>query len=79
MKLLRFGDAGKEKPGVMIGDTIYNVSSFGEDFGESFFGSDGPRRLSSWVDNNLSGLPKVNGATLSESLVLVGVEPRFFR
>lgn len=63
MKLLRFGDAGKEKPGVMIGNAIYDVSSFGEDFGESFFGSDGPGRLSRWLDTNLSGLPKVNSST----------------
>jgi 2,4-diketo-3-deoxy-L-fuconate hydrolase len=63
MKLLRFGDAGKEKPGVMIGDTIYDVSSFGEDFGELFFGTDGPQRLSRWIDGKLSNLPKVNGST----------------
>jgi len=47
----------------MIGDTIYDVSSFGEDFGESFFGTDGPHRLSRWIDNKLSNLPKVNGST----------------
>lgn len=63
MKLLRFGDAGKEKPGVMVDGTIYDVSSFGEDFGESFFGSDGPQRLGNWLKTHLSGLPQVSGAT----------------
>lgn len=63
MKLLRFGDAGKEKPGVLEGDTIYDVSSFGEDFGESFLGSDGPRRLSKWLETNRSKLPIVGPST----------------
>ena len=49
MKLLRFGDAGAEKPGVMVDGTIYDVSAFGEDFGETFFGSDGPARLAAWL------------------------------
>lgn len=63
MKLLRFGDPGKEKPGVLVDDTIYDVSSFGEDFGESFFGHDGPLRLKKWLDGNLSRLPRVNSST----------------
>lgn len=63
MKLLRFGNAGKEKPGVLVGDTIYDVSSFGEDFGESFFGSDGPARLGTWLKTNQNGLPQVDPAT----------------
>jgi 2,4-didehydro-3-deoxy-L-rhamnonate hydrolase len=60
MKLLRFGEPGKEKPGIMIDETIFDVSSFGEDFGETFFGSDGIKRLSQWLASNQSGLPKVN-------------------
>jgi hypothetical protein len=36
MKLLRFGEAGHEKPGVLINEEILDVSSFGEDFGERF-------------------------------------------
>jgi 2-keto-4-pentenoate hydratase/2-oxohepta-3-ene-1,7-dioic acid hydratase in catechol pathway len=59
MKLLRFGEAGKEKPGVMIGNDMLDVSSFGEDFGESFFQSDGINRLSSWLDSRKTDLPKV--------------------
>jgi 2,4-didehydro-3-deoxy-L-rhamnonate hydrolase len=49
MKLLRFGEPGKEKPGVLINNEIIDVSSFGEDFGEAFFASDGINRLSSWI------------------------------
>jgi 2,4-didehydro-3-deoxy-L-rhamnonate hydrolase len=60
MKLLRFGEAGKEKPGILIKEEIFDVSSFGEDFGEEFFGSNGIARLSKWLDENLKSLPKVN-------------------
>jgi 2-keto-4-pentenoate hydratase/2-oxohepta-3-ene-1,7-dioic acid hydratase in catechol pathway len=59
MKLLRFGEAGKEKPGIMIGNDTLDISSFGEDFGESFFETDGINRLSSWLDSRKSNLPKV--------------------
>jgi 2,4-didehydro-3-deoxy-L-rhamnonate hydrolase len=57
MKLLRFGESGKEKPGVLIGEDIVDVSSFGEDFGETFFANDGLNRLSAWLEKN-SNLPK---------------------
>jgi 2,4-didehydro-3-deoxy-L-rhamnonate hydrolase len=57
MKLLRFGESGKEKPGVLIGEEIVDVSSFGEDFGEDFFANDGLNRLSAWLGKN-SNLPK---------------------
>jgi 2-keto-4-pentenoate hydratase/2-oxohepta-3-ene-1,7-dioic acid hydratase in catechol pathway len=60
MKLLRFGEAGKEKPGVLIKEEIFDVSSFGEDFGEDFFGSGGIARLSKWLETNLSSLTKVS-------------------
>ena len=59
MKLLRFGDAGNEKPGVLLNDEIIDVSSFGEDFGETFFTNDGIRRLSSWFESKKASLPRV--------------------
>lgn len=59
MKLLRFGEPGKEKPGVLVNDEIIDVSSFGEDFGEKFFETDGLGRLAKWLDNNVGNLPKV--------------------
>ncbi|HEX5171266.1 MAG TPA: fumarylacetoacetate hydrolase family protein [Cyclobacteriaceae bacterium] len=60
MKLLRFGESGNEKPGVMINDQILDVSSFGEDFGEKFFETDGLTRLKTWLDGKASSLPKVS-------------------
>ena len=59
MKLLRFGEPGKEKPAVVFKDETLDVSSFGEDFGESFFENDGIGRLSQWLDSNASKLPRV--------------------
>jgi 2-keto-4-pentenoate hydratase/2-oxohepta-3-ene-1,7-dioic acid hydratase in catechol pathway len=59
MKLLRFGDPGKEKPAVILNNETLDVSSFGEDFGESFFENDGMQRLAKWLESNAAKLPKV--------------------
>jgi 2,4-diketo-3-deoxy-L-fuconate hydrolase len=59
MKLLRFGEPGKEKPGVLLNDQVVDVSSFGEDFGETFFENNGLARLSKWLNENGANLPKV--------------------
>ena len=51
MKLIRVGTSGKENPGVLREDgTRVDVSAFGEDFGETFFGTDGPARLAQWLE-----------------------------
>ncbi|BCL70216.1 2-hydroxyhepta-2,4-diene-1,7-dioate isomerase [Vibrio nigripulchritudo] len=59
MKLVRVGEAGSEKPGVELnsGKRI-DVSAFGEDYTESFFGSDGPKRLSEWLDEHQGNCPE---------------------
>ncbi len=62
MRLLRFGEPGNEKPGILKDNTILDVSAFGEDFGESFFGSDGISRLKTWLENN-KDLPVVDPRT----------------
>ncbi|MBN8787080.1 MAG: fumarylacetoacetate hydrolase family protein [Terrimonas sp.] len=53
MKLIRFGKAGKEKPGIQLenGQRI-DISSFGEDYTEDFFATEGISRLSAWLKNN---------------------------
>ncbi|MEZ4973731.1 MAG: fumarylacetoacetate hydrolase family protein [Cyclobacteriaceae bacterium] len=63
MKLFRFGEPGKEKPGVLIDNRHFDVSGFGEDYGEAFFESDGLNRLKKWIDQNKSSLPEVNEGT----------------
>ena len=53
MKLIRFGEVGQEKPGVQLEDgTRIDVSGFGEDFNENFFGTDGTNRLKEWLSSN---------------------------
>ena len=41
MKLIRFGEPGKEKPGVIINDEYWDVSSFINEYDEKFFEGDG--------------------------------------
>src|SRR5258706_4452913 len=62
MKLLRFGESGKEKPGVLLNNEMVDVSSFGEDYDEHFFETDGLTRLNQWLSKN-SNLPKVKSGT----------------
>lgn len=45
MKLIRFGDAGKEKPGILIGEKKFDVSPFIKDYDEIFFENDGINSL----------------------------------
>ncbi|MGZ3758134.1 MAG: fumarylacetoacetate hydrolase family protein [Mucilaginibacter sp.] len=52
MKLIRFGEPGKEKTGVIINDKKYDTLAFGEDYGEQFFETDGLNRLADFVKNN---------------------------
>ena len=49
MKLIRFRENGKIKPGILQDDTYFDVSSFGEDYTEAFFGSNGLERLREFV------------------------------
>jgi len=52
MKLIRVGNLGEEKPSVLLEDgTRTDVSAFGEDYDEVFFGSDGPARLAEWLED----------------------------
>ena len=49
MKLIRYGEAGKEKTGIIDNDKRYDTSAFGEDYDEGFFENDGLNRLSEFV------------------------------
>ena len=58
MKLIRFGEPGAEKTGIIIADKRYDTSAFGEDYGEHFFETDGLTRLAAFVEaNTLSEIP----------------------
>jgi len=42
MRLIRFGDPGRERPGLIVdGGRRIDVSGFGADYDEAFFGSGG--------------------------------------
>ena len=59
MKLIRFGEIGKEKPGVIINEKRYDVSSIVTDFNESFFEENGLEKLQKALDSN-PVLPEVD-------------------
>jgi 2-keto-4-pentenoate hydratase/2-oxohepta-3-ene-1,7-dioic acid hydratase in catechol pathway len=60
MKLIRFGEINKEKTGIIINDEYYDTSSFGEDYNEHFFETDGLTRLQKFIESNKDKLPKVS-------------------
>ncbi|PKB16447.1 fumarylacetoacetate hydrolase family protein [Flavobacterium sp. 5] len=59
MKLIRFGEAGKEKPGLLINDKRIDVSSIVADYNESFFENNGIEKLQEALKNNTS-FPEVS-------------------
>ncbi|GIZ08888.1 fumarylacetoacetate hydrolase family protein [Flavobacterium sp. UMI-01] len=60
MKLIRFGAVNEEKPGVQLADgTRIDVSAFGSDYNEDFFGNGGIEKLSAWLKDNQSNCPVV--------------------
>jgi len=64
MKLIRFGKINSEKPGIQLNDgTRIDVSSFGEDYNEMFFGGDGLERLKKWLETNQDNCPKISDNT----------------
>jgi 2,4-diketo-3-deoxy-L-fuconate hydrolase len=68
MKLIRFGELGKEKPGVIINEKWYDVSAHFTDFNEAFFENDGLEKLQSLLDSNPT-LPEVSQETRLGSVV----------
>ncbi|MDO5968922.1 fumarylacetoacetate hydrolase family protein [Flavivirga aquimarina] len=81
MKLIRFGAVGEEKPGVQLANgTNIDVSAFGSDYDEAFFGNDGIEKLSAWLEQNESSCPVIDdsvrlGAPLTRpsKIVCVGL------
>jgi 2,4-diketo-3-deoxy-L-fuconate hydrolase len=64
MRLARFGEAGKEIPGIFSQDNQgRDVSAFGEDYDAAFFSGDGINRLQSWLKENEKRCPQMNAVT----------------
>jgi 2-keto-4-pentenoate hydratase/2-oxohepta-3-ene-1,7-dioic acid hydratase in catechol pathway len=60
MKLIRFGDFGQEKPGIIIGDEWWDVSSFFSDYNEDFFAQNGLNELEKIISMQSGKLTKVS-------------------
>ena len=63
MKLIRFGEKGKEKAGVVLGDKYYDASALGEDYNEAFFETGGLDRLKAFVEKNKGSLAELAPST----------------
>jgi 2,4-diketo-3-deoxy-L-fuconate hydrolase len=62
MKLIRFGQPGKEKPGILDCGVRLDVSSFVSDYDEEFFASGGLARLRERLANGSANLPRVSAS-----------------
>jgi 2-keto-4-pentenoate hydratase/2-oxohepta-3-ene-1,7-dioic acid hydratase in catechol pathway len=61
MKLIRFGEINKEKPGILLSNgTKVDVSSFISDYNEEFFGNNGIEKLETWLNKNQDSCPIVD-------------------
>lgn len=69
MKLIRYGQPGSIKTGVIIDDVKYDTSGFGEDYNEQFFETDGLVRLSQYVQDNKDKLGKISDEARLDSPV----------
>lgn len=61
MKLIRFGAAGQEKPGILIGEKRFDVSSIVTDYNETFFEENGLEKLKKALESN-PVLPEVEAS-----------------
>jgi 2-keto-4-pentenoate hydratase/2-oxohepta-3-ene-1,7-dioic acid hydratase in catechol pathway len=60
MKLIRFGETDRERPGLQLRDgSRIDASAFGEDWDERFFARDGLRRLGEWAEREAGRAPRV--------------------
>jgi 2,4-diketo-3-deoxy-L-fuconate hydrolase len=61
MKLIRFGEPGRERPGVTLPDgTRRDASAVADDWNEAFFDSGGIERLRQWVETQAASSPAVS-------------------
>ncbi|MDB4891409.1 MAG: fumarylacetoacetate hydrolase [Gemmatimonadetes bacterium] len=61
MKLIRIGQPGEERPGILLaGNQRIDASSFGGDYDETFFGGDGLAELARWAETDGKTAPTVS-------------------
>jgi 2-keto-4-pentenoate hydratase/2-oxohepta-3-ene-1,7-dioic acid hydratase in catechol pathway len=60
MKLIRFGEPGNERPGLIMEDASrLDVSAFIPDYDQAFFTHDGVSRLNHWLRENAASAPRI--------------------
>jgi 2,4-diketo-3-deoxy-L-fuconate hydrolase len=60
VRLIRFGEEGRERPGAILADgRKIDASDLGEDYDERFFGTGGLRRLANWLLSSGGTAPEV--------------------
>lgn len=59
MKLVRFGEKGSEKPGVLINGKRLDCSAYFDDWNQPFFADDGLEKLRERLLSAVEGLPQV--------------------
>lgn len=59
MKLIRWGNAGEEKTGVMIDGKHYDTSALGADYNEEFFASEGLEKLAAYLIEQKDNLVEI--------------------
>jgi 2,4-didehydro-3-deoxy-L-rhamnonate hydrolase len=59
MLLIRHGDIGNERTGIVLNGELFDTSAFGEDYDERFFGTGGLQRLKAFVEKNKASLPLI--------------------
>lgn len=59
MKLIRFGEIGKEKPGIVLDGKHYDISEHVHDFDESFFETDGIEKLVTLLQEKENFFPEI--------------------
>jgi 2-keto-4-pentenoate hydratase/2-oxohepta-3-ene-1,7-dioic acid hydratase in catechol pathway len=63
VKLIRFGESGRERPGLQLPDgRRVDASGFGSDYDEAFFASDGVRALERWVARDGASAPRIDAS-----------------
>ena len=61
MKLIRFGESGREEPGILLEDgRILDASSEFHDYDEGFFASGGLEALAEWIKEGCPGAVEVS-------------------
>jgi 2,4-didehydro-3-deoxy-L-rhamnonate hydrolase len=60
MKLIRWTNGNKVSTGIIINEEYYDTSSFGEDYNEEFFASEGLNRLKKFIEGKKDQLPKLS-------------------